>query len=132
MRPGAREGLRDCAEIADDRQLCAVGPGPDELAVLRARRDLVAQIPQRPRRFLLRLALGYSYREIAADEGVSLTTTNKQIARAKRLLRALDSDDDAASPLRASQRLASARRAAEGSPRKHTAQAGASRRPQRR
>ena len=57
------------------------------------RPDLAAQIPQRPRRFLLRLALGYSYREIASDEGVSLTTTNKQIARAKRLLRALDSDD---------------------------------------
>jgi len=28
--------------------------------------DLVAQIPQRPRRFLLRQALGYSYREIGA------------------------------------------------------------------
>ena len=27
---------------------------------------LVAQIPERPRRFLLRLALGYSYEEIAA------------------------------------------------------------------
>ena len=42
---------------------------------------------------MLRLALGYSYREIARDEGVSLTTTNKQIVRAKRLLRALDSDE---------------------------------------
>ena len=89
----ARDGLRNGAEIDDDPQLCAVDPGPDELAVLRARRDLVGQIPQRPRRFLLRLALGYSYREIATDEGVSLTTTNKQIARAKRLLRALDADD---------------------------------------
>jgi len=28
--------------------------------------DLVAQIPERSRRFLLRLALGYSYHEISA------------------------------------------------------------------
>jgi DNA-directed RNA polymerase specialized sigma24 family protein len=39
---------------------------------------------------LLRLAVGYSYDEIAAVERVSYTTTNKQITRAKRLLRELD------------------------------------------
>jgi DNA-directed RNA polymerase specialized sigma24 family protein len=69
-----------------------VGPGADELAAHRARLDLVDEIPERPRRFLLRLALGYSYRAIAIDERASLTTTNKQIACAKRRLRALDAD----------------------------------------
>jgi DNA-directed RNA polymerase specialized sigma24 family protein len=39
---------------------------------------------------LLRLALGYSYAEIAAAEHASATTTNKQIARAKRILRDLE------------------------------------------
>ena len=62
----------------------------DELVIARLRLDLVSQLPERPRRFLLRLALGYSYREIAAAEHVSYTTTNKQIARAKRLLRDLE------------------------------------------
>jgi hypothetical protein len=42
----------------------------DEAAALQMRcelaLDLVAQIPERPRRFLLRLALGYSYHDIAA------------------------------------------------------------------
>jgi DNA-directed RNA polymerase specialized sigma24 family protein len=38
----------------------------------------------------LRLALGYSYREIAEAEHTSYSTTNKQIARAKRLLRELE------------------------------------------
>ena len=42
----------------------------DEAAALQMRCDLalelVEQIPERPRRFLLRLALGYSYHEIAA------------------------------------------------------------------
>ena len=69
-------------------------PGADELAAQRERIALVEQLPERPRRVLLRLALGYSYREIAAQERVSLTTTNKQIARAKRLLRALEAHEE--------------------------------------
>jgi len=54
------------------------------------RMDLVKQIPERPRRFLLRLVLGYTYDEIGAAEGASYSTVNKQIARAKQLLRDLD------------------------------------------
>jgi len=65
-------------------------PDTAELAALHQRLELVDEIPERPRRFLLRLALGYSYDAISAAEGVSRTTTNKQIARAKRLLRELD------------------------------------------
>lgn len=84
------ELLDDVALERELRQREQTAPGADLIAAQRARLDLVAQIPPRPRRFLLRQALGHSYREIVADEMVSLTTTNKQIARAKRLLRALD------------------------------------------
>jgi DNA-directed RNA polymerase specialized sigma24 family protein len=66
------------------------GADAGELAAQHLRLELVEQLPERPRRFLLRLALGYSYDEIAAAEGASHTTTNKQIARAKRLLRDLE------------------------------------------
>jgi DNA-directed RNA polymerase specialized sigma24 family protein len=91
----ARDGLVDPATIDGERHLCGpVVPGADEVAEQRARLELVAQVPQRARRFLLRLALGYSYREIAAQEDASLTTTNKQIARAKWLLRALDAPQE--------------------------------------
>ena len=48
------------------RQREQTAPGADQIAAQRARLDLVAQIPPRPRRFLLRQALGHSYREIAA------------------------------------------------------------------
>jgi DNA-directed RNA polymerase specialized sigma24 family protein len=86
----ARDQLLD--HVAIERELLReeVRPSVDELAAQHARLDLVAEIPERPRRFLMRLALGYSYCEIAAHENASLTTTNKQIARAKRSLRALD------------------------------------------
>jgi DNA-directed RNA polymerase specialized sigma24 family protein len=72
-----------------------VTPSAEDVAAMRARIDLVREIPERPRRFLLRLMLGYSYDEIASHEGVSATTTNKQIARAKRLLRELEQRDRA-------------------------------------
>ena len=72
-------------------------PAADESAALQMRcdlaLDLVAQIPERPRRFLLRLALGYSYHEIAAAEGVSYRTTDRQITRAKRRLEQIAAAD---------------------------------------
>jgi DNA-directed RNA polymerase specialized sigma24 family protein len=85
----ARDGLGSDVALEDwlDAQTVA---GADEVAAQRERLALVDQLPARPRRFLLRQALGRSYLEIAADEDASLTTTNKQIATAKRLLRALD------------------------------------------
>ena len=87
----ARDAPLDPSTIDGERHLRGpIGPGADELAAQHARLDLVDEIAERPRRFLLRLAVGYSYREIAIDERASLTTTNKQIARAKRQLRALD------------------------------------------
>ena len=85
-----RDELIDHRAIDQHRRLCELtAPSADELAAQHARLGLVAEIPERPRRFLLRQALGYSYREIAAHERVSLTTTNKQIARGKRSLRTL-------------------------------------------
>jgi DNA-directed RNA polymerase specialized sigma24 family protein len=78
----------------DDLDAIAAGrgdvPSSDELAALHDRLDLVEEIPERPRRFLLRLAMGYSYHEISRAEGVSWSTTSKQIARAKRILRELE------------------------------------------
>jgi DNA-directed RNA polymerase specialized sigma24 family protein len=86
-----RQGVPDPITIDSEPRLRGpLAPAADELADQHARLNLVAQIPERPRRFLLQLALGFTYREIATREDASLTTTNKQIARAKRLLRALD------------------------------------------
>src|SRR4051812_32731054 len=44
-------------------------PDTAELAALHERLAIVDAIPERPRRFLLRLALGYSYDAITAAEG---------------------------------------------------------------
>ena len=84
-----RDELVDHRAIDLHRPCGRTAPSADELAAQHARLGLVAEIPERPRRFLMRQALGYSYREIAAHERVSMTTTNKQIARGKRSLRTL-------------------------------------------
>ena len=44
----------------------AIVPSLESTVLDRDRLDLVRQLPERPRRFLLRLMLGYSYHEIAA------------------------------------------------------------------
>jgi DNA-directed RNA polymerase specialized sigma24 family protein len=87
QRAGAFDpDMLDAISIGRERAV----PAAHDVAAQHLRLDLVAQIPERPRRFLLRLALGYSYDEISAAEGVSQTTTSRQIARAKRILRDLD------------------------------------------
>jgi DNA-directed RNA polymerase specialized sigma24 family protein len=80
----------------DARAARAVGTasGVENLAARRVRLDLVRELPERPRRFLLRHMLGYSYDGIAALEHVSRRTTEKQLARARRLLRDLDAREN--------------------------------------
>lgn len=70
-------------------------PSAENVAALRARIDLVREIPERPRRFLLRHMLGYTYDEIATVEGVSWRTTERQLVRARRLLRDLETRENA-------------------------------------
>jgi DNA-directed RNA polymerase specialized sigma24 family protein len=70
-------------------------PSAESVALLRARIDLVRELPERPRRFLLRHMLGYTYDEIATIEGVSWRTTERQLARVRRLLRDLQARQNA-------------------------------------
>jgi DNA-directed RNA polymerase specialized sigma24 family protein len=74
----------DLAAIAADD---STGPNTDELADLHDRLDLIDQLPEPARRFLLRQAIGYSYDEIAAAEHATYTTTCRLIANARRKLR---------------------------------------------
>lgn len=62
----AREHLVDDIVLERARwQREQVAPGAGDLAAQRARLQLVAEIPERPRRFMLRHALGYTYRELS-------------------------------------------------------------------
>jgi DNA-directed RNA polymerase specialized sigma24 family protein len=102
----ARERPYEHGAIEDmQRARGQLAAGADTIAADRDKLALVAQLPQRPQRFLLRLAIGYSHREIATDEHATATTTNKQITRAKRLLRTA-ADDSLPRPDRSSPSIA--------------------------
>jgi len=58
----------------------------DALEARRALRAL-AELPERQRRYLGRLAAGYSYQEIAETEGRGLNHVNKHLVRARQTLR---------------------------------------------
>ncbi len=88
-RPLEHRLLADC-----DGPLASSCLDVDELVDHRARLELVAQVPERQRRFLMRIALGQSHREIASAERASLRTTSRQIVRARQRLRALESAAD--------------------------------------
>ncbi len=49
----------------------------------------LAALPDRQRRYLMRLASGHSYQEIARVEQATYTNVNKHLARARRTLRDL-------------------------------------------
>ena len=89
QRQRRRDELVDPAALEQCLQ-ARTAPGADDVMAQRDRLRLVGEVAERPRRFLLRLATGHSYREIAVDEAVSLTTTARQIVRARRLLRELE------------------------------------------
>ena len=65
-------------------------PSTHQLASLHDRLTLIDELPERPRRFLLRQAIGYSYDDIAAAEHATYTTTRRLIAHARRRLRELE------------------------------------------
>lgn len=58
----------------------------DALEARRALRAL-AELPERQRRYLGRLAAGYSHQEIAETEGRGLNHVNKHLVRARQTLR---------------------------------------------
>ena len=64
--PSARAPLDHAAIEYEQHTRGQLAPAADQLADQHSRVALVADIPERPSRFVLRLALGYSYREIAA------------------------------------------------------------------
>lgn len=62
-------------------------PGPDVLAEHRERLAELSRLPERQQRLLWMHALGLSYIEIAALEGCTTRTVDRQLIRARQVLR---------------------------------------------
>ena len=85
----ARRELRSPFELSpgDLEMVAAETPGPDEILSARSRlrrlEEGIAAMPERTRLILLRRRIdGIGYREIAEEEGMSVSAVEKQVARA--------------------------------------------------
>jgi RNA polymerase sigma factor (sigma-70 family) len=65
-------------------------PGPQQLMEQRQRLLFLTCLPQRQQRLVWLRALGFSYQEMAAREGCTSRTVERQLERARRRLRLLE------------------------------------------
>lgn len=88
VRRDRRELSLDGAAEDEDENPAIVPtvPGPDVLVERRERLAELGRLPERQQRLLWMHALGLSYVEIAAHEGCTVRTVDRQLIRARRAL----------------------------------------------
>lgn len=79
--------LEAILETAPEPLECLEMPGPHEVVDQRRRLEGLSMLPPRQQRLVWLQAMGFSYAEIAATEGDSLRTVERQLLRAKQTLR---------------------------------------------
>jgi RNA polymerase sigma factor (sigma-70 family) len=89
LRRDDRElSLEATIELAGDAVVAGEFPGPDELLERLERLASIEALPVRQQRLLWLQGLGLSYDEMAAHEGCTLRTVERQLLRARGTLRA--------------------------------------------
>jgi RNA polymerase sigma factor (sigma-70 family) len=84
VRRSRREvSLEATVEAGGESPLTRPDPGPCELVMQRDRIGGLAELPARQQRLLWLQALGLSYAEMAAHEGCTTRTIERQLARAR-------------------------------------------------
>jgi RNA polymerase sigma factor (sigma-70 family) len=86
---------RECRELSLDRVLeeesgppdCLLAPAPDEIVEQRQRLAELRSLPERQQRLVWLHGLGLNYVEMAAREGCTVRTVERQLLRAKRKVR---------------------------------------------
>jgi len=88
LRRGRRElPLEAAIEDGEAPAYLIAGATPHELVELRERLGEVCRLPERQQRFVWLHAAGLSYAEMAAHEGCTLRTVDRQLVRARRTIR---------------------------------------------
>jgi len=87
LRRGSRELSLDTATEEENPAIVPSVPGPDVLLEQRERLAELGRLPERQQRLMWMHALGLSYVEIAAREGCTVRTVDRQLFRASRAIR---------------------------------------------
>jgi RNA polymerase sigma factor (sigma-70 family) len=97
-KTAVREALRLCrrelreppSDLDAEDPRHPIAPGPQHALEQRQRLDSLSRLPVRQQRLLWLYALGLGYEEMAAYEGCTTRTVERQLGRARRRLRFLD------------------------------------------
>ena len=73
--------------LTDPRPLASSAPGPEAVAELRSRLSELGALNRRQQRLIWLQGLGFSYAEMAGREGDTLRTIERQVLRARGVLR---------------------------------------------
>ncbi|HYB26874.1 MAG TPA: sigma-70 family RNA polymerase sigma factor [Solirubrobacteraceae bacterium] len=87
LRRDRRDLSLEAASEQDARWTPVTVPGPEAAIETRERLEQVRRLPERQQRILWMHALGLSYAEIAAREGCTVRTVERQLLRARQRLR---------------------------------------------
>jgi RNA polymerase sigma factor (sigma-70 family) len=83
--------LEQLMEETGDLRLNRTAPAPEHAAGARLRLELLRELPERQERLVWLRGLGFSYPEMAAEADMTVRTVERQLMKARRNLRALES-----------------------------------------
>jgi RNA polymerase sigma factor (sigma-70 family) len=83
--------LEELMEETGDLRLNRSAPAPEEAVGARLRLELLRELPERQERLTWLQGLGFSYPEMATEADVTLRTVERQLMKARRSLRLLES-----------------------------------------
>ena len=83
--------LEELMEETGDLRLNRAAPAPEEAVGARLRLELLRELPERQERLIWLRGLGFSYPEMATEADVTVRTVERQLMKARRNLRVLES-----------------------------------------
>lgn len=83
--------LEELMEDTGDLRLNRVAPAPEEAVGARLRLELLHELSERQERLIWLHGLGFSYPEMATEADVTVRTVERQLMKARRNLRLLES-----------------------------------------
>jgi RNA polymerase sigma factor (sigma-70 family) len=94
-RDGHDLSLEQLIEETGDLRVNRTAPAPEEAVGARLRLELLHELPERQERLMWLRGLGFSYPEMAAETETTVRTVDRQLTKARRNLRVLESAGDA-------------------------------------
>lgn len=92
-RDGHDLSLEELLEEGGELPINGAAPRPENVVAARLRLELLRELPERQQRLMWLRGLGFGYPEMAAETNMTVRTVERQLMKARRNLRLLESSD---------------------------------------